>query len=169
MRTLKCRKCSGGVFTQENDGKCIQLVSNDDVAGLIENQQADFALYGSDKYNELPDETPLVFEPVQELNCRFALLKPEDQDLSEAISVATSYPNALAKYALENCIKIEQVIPASGKVEGYVASGMADAAFDIVQTGISARDNGLKVWQEGDVVELGGLWLDNDRNQKGDK
>jgi hypothetical protein len=119
-------------------------------------------LYGSDKFNELPDDTPLVFEPNQEIDCRLALLKPAGRDLPEVISVATSYPRALAGFALRNCLNIERILLVGGKVEGYVASGMTDAAFDIVSSGETARRNGLELCpMSGEPVELGGLWLES--------
>jgi ATP phosphoribosyltransferase len=81
------------------------------------------------------------------------LRKPE-----ELLRVATSYPNALAGFlgtcSLNACLG--PIRP--GKVEGAVGLGIADAIFDICETGTSLAANDLEILAEGDNLELGGLW-----------
>ena len=141
-------------------GKTYSLASNSDIAPEILEGLADFALLGSDKFGELPADYGLAFEPLGNLACRFALLVPEGTDWRDnpAITVATSYPRALSTFAAQTGIRVGSTRILSGKVERAPASGLTDAAFDIVETGTSLRANGLRIAQEGPQLELGGVW-----------
>lgn len=74
--------------------------------------------------------------------------------------VATSYPMAFQRFAQENALNVKEVVRRSGKVEGTCKQGIADAIFDIVETGASLQANGLEIMREGDCLELGGFWID---------
>ncbi len=142
----------------ENKTYCI--ASNSDIAPEIAEGAADFALLGSDKFDELPVDSELVFEPLGNLACRFALLAPERTKWSNdrEFTVATSYPNAFAAFVAQNGLRARCARVMSGKVERAPASGLTDAAFDIVETGNSLRANELQIVQEGQRLELGGVW-----------
>lgn len=146
---------------RRSQGTAYSIAANSDIAPELIEGLADFALLGSDKFGELDTEakTTLRFEPVGILACRFALLVPETVEPSEeALTVATSYPNALADFVAVTGIKAVCTRILSGKVERAPASGMTDAAFDIVETGKSLKANGLRIAQVGDHIELGGAW-----------
>lgn len=151
-----------GAFIQRTNGVTYSIAANSDIAPELLAGDADFALVGSDKFGELDTEakTRLCFEPIGTLACRFALLVPEAFEPPEGceLRVATSYPNALADFIAVNSISAVCTRVLSGKVERAPASGMTDAAFDIVETGNSLRANGLRIALEGERIELGGLW-----------
>lgn len=136
------------------------IASNSDIAPEISEGAADFALLGSDKFGELPAGSGLAFEPLGDLACRFALLAPEDTAWNNTteLTVATSYPNAFAAFVAQNGLRARCARVMSGKVERAPASGLTDAAFDIVETGNSLRANALQIIKEGQYLELGGIW-----------
>ena len=142
----------------ENKTYCI--ASNSDIAPELAEGVAEFALLGSDKFGELPVDSGLAFEPLGNLACRFALLAPESAKWSSdrEFTVATSYPNAFAVFVAQNSLRARCARVMSGKVERAPASGLTDAAFDIVETGNSLRANELQIVQEGQRLELGGVW-----------
>ncbi len=149
-----------GVFTRRAQNVTYSIASNNDIAPEIAEGVADFALLGSDKFGELPLGNGLGFEPIGVLACRFALLAPADLKSygDTEMTVATSYPNALITFLAKTGVRARCARIMSGKVERAPASGLTNAAFDIVETGNSLRANGLQIIQEGQRIELGGIW-----------
>ncbi|RZK49306.1 MAG: ATP phosphoribosyltransferase [Pedobacter sp.] len=66
--------------------------------------------------------------------------KPSDLT---GLSIATSYPNLLAQYLNQNNINAT-IRNISGSVEIGPGLGLSDAIFDIVSTGSTLKNNGLK-------------------------
>lgn len=127
-------------------------------------REGDFALLGSDKYDELEDTKGLGYEVVGKLACRFVLAAPEDGEVSENLQVATSYPRAFQKFLASTDIQAQISRQMPGKVESAPARGFANAIFDITQTGESLAANKLRVIKGGEQLQLGGLWL-ADKNE----
>lgn len=108
--------------------------------------------------------------------CRLSLAVPKDIDYTGVgwfygKRVATSYPVILRKFFHENGIKAE-VHEIAGSVEVAPAVGMADAIFDIVSSGGTLIQNGLK--EEDTVVESEAVLiatpgLDSAKNEALDK
>jgi ATP phosphoribosyltransferase len=147
-------------YARRANGVTYGIASNSDIAPEVEEGAADFALLGSDKFGELPLDTGLAFEPLSDLACRFALLASESTiwPVDTALTVATSYPNAFASFATEVGITAAAIRRVRGKAERFPASGLSDAAFDIVETGASLRANNLKIVEMGGRLQLGGTW-----------
>ncbi len=78
---------------------------------------------------------------------RFAIASPEDlqnpQELSGA-RIATSYRYSLQNWLDRKGVRDVQIVDRVGGVEGCVRLGLADAVFDIVQSGKSLLANGLR-------------------------
>jgi len=149
------------VFMRRARGVTYCIASNSDIAPEINEGLADFALLGSDKFNEISsNNTNLAFESVGILACRYALLGRQNMrwDGSVPVTVATSYPNAFAAFAAERNISVSRVRYLSGKVERAPISGLAETAFDLVETGDSLRANNLQILLGGPALELGGVW-----------
>lgn len=147
---------------QRSQGKTYSIASNSDIPAELAEGVADFALLGTDKLNELEQPKRFASEAIGALACRFALLLPQGNKLKEGqeISVATTYPNSLRAFAEQENITLGTIRKLSGKVERAPASGLTDAAFDIVETGSSLRANGLEIWREGEYLELCGVWVE---------
>ena len=147
---------------QRSQGKTYAIASNSDIPGELAEGVADFALLGTDKLNELEQPEQFSSEAIGKLACRFALLLPQGNTTKQGqeISVATTYPNSLRAFAKQEDIALGAIRKLSGKVERAPASGLTDAAFDIVETGTSLRANGLEIWREGEYLELCGVWVE---------
>lgn len=105
----------------------------------------DMIIYGSDQWLESGDKSMLSLKYFEQKNCRISLLvKEELKDKSlkffKERKVATSYVNLAKEYL---GIKEENIVKISGSVEATVLLGWADSAFDVVETGQSAKENGL--------------------------
>lgn len=80
--------------------------------------------------------------------CRVSIAVPIDfsfNDISDLnnIRIATSYPKILKAYCTKNNINVE-IIYVSGSVEIAPSIGMSDAIMDLVATGNTLKQNGLR-------------------------
>lgn len=78
--------------------------------------------------------------------CKLCLAAPTGEDLaiSPSTRIATAYP-ALLKTWLGQRGLYAEIIERDGGVEDTIRLGLADAIFDVVQTGESLKANGLEV------------------------
>ncbi len=123
-------------------------------------------MYGEDQYVELEGYDSFVFEPVATMNCNQVLTVSNTRPptFEVPVGVATSYPNALLKFLAETGINayFEEYMP--GKVESAWKLGIAEAIFDIRESGKSLDDNELQVVAATEKLQLGGLWLRQDNS-----
>lgn len=119
-----------------------------DIALMLHEGVIDVGFTGLD----LLAETKVQVRPIIRMNCgkvKLALLLPKDNPGYHPFhllhkSVATPYPN-LAKAYFDR-LKVEVTIrPIQGSSEGMPYLGIVDAVVDVVESGSSARENGLKV------------------------
>jgi len=146
-------------------GREFGLARNSSVREDILAGMADFALWGSDQYIELGAEEKnlFVFDPVCKLPLRYALLmQGAADDLPKRPVVATSYPTAARAFLsskLNRPATEFDFLIREGRVEYYPQTEFADAAVDLVDSGDTARANGLNIMELDGRVCLGGLWL----------
>lgn len=105
----------------------------------------DMIIYGSDQWLESGHKSMISLKYFKQENCRISLLVREEEkdksfDYFKDRKVATTYVNLAKEYL---GIKEENIVEISGSVEAAVTLGWADSIFDIVETGRSARENGL--------------------------
>lgn len=105
----------------------------------------DMIIYGSDQWLESGHKSMVSLKYFEQKNCRISLLvKKELKDKPFSFfterKIATSYVNLAKEYL---GIKEENIIRLSGSVEAAITLGWADSIFDIVETGKSAKENGL--------------------------
>lgn len=105
----------------------------------------DMIIYGSDQWLESGHKSMISLKYFKQENCRISLLvKEEEKDMPfnyfKERKVATSYVNLAKEYL---GIKEENIVEISGSVEAAVTLEWADSIFDIVETGKSAKENGL--------------------------
>ena len=105
----------------------------------------DMIIYGSDQWLESGLKSMISLKYFEQTNCRISLLVKEelvDKPFSyfQKRKVATSYENLAKEYL---GITQENIVKISGSVEAAVLLGWADSIFDVVETGASARENGL--------------------------
>ena len=120
-----------------------------DVITYIERGACDIGIVGKDTIAESSGE----FYEVLDLGigkCRFALAAPRDSDVFAGYNVktvATKYPAVASGYFEAKGMDV-QIIKIEGSVELAPLLGLADGIVDIVETGSTLRENGLRVVEE---------------------
>lgn len=125
----------------------ILYLRDDDIPQAVAMGVADIGIVG---LNEVAEKGEKVDE-VMNLGfgaCRISIAVPRETEYSDASwlngrRVATSYPHILAKYFADNNISAE-IHEIAGSVEIAPTVGMADAIFDIVSSGGTLIQNGLR-------------------------
>ena len=127
------------------------LAKGPDVPTYVEYGAADIGVVGSDIIME---EKRHVYD-VLDLGfgrCRMCVAGPERAaDLlqhHEMIRVATKYPNIARDYFYNGKQQTVDIIKLNGSVELGPIVGLSDVIVDIVETGSTLRENGLKVLEE---------------------
>ncbi len=145
------RKTHKLIFVDENSGLRFLIVGGPDVPAYVEYGAADIGVAGKDIIMEedrgIHEALDLGFG-----KCRMCLAGPDEavQLLRDKkkIRVATRYPKITGDY-FKNIKKQEaEIIPLNGSVEIAPLIGISDVLVDIVQTGTTLKENGLKVLEE---------------------
>lgn len=138
------------VFTSENDEYTFFLAKPSDVPTYVDYGAADIGIVG---YDTILEEDRDLYECL-DLNmakCKMCVAaypnKKELIDGGEMIKVATKYPNIAKKYFESKNKKVE-IIKLNGSVELGAVINLADAIVDIVESGKTLVENGLKVLYE---------------------
>ena len=133
------------VFEDEEKGVRYILVKPSDVAVYVEHGAADVGIVG---YDVLLETDPDVFE-LLDLGigvCSICVAAPVGfTDMRQApLRVATKYVRtAKSHYAGKN--RAIEIIPLHGSIELAPIVGLSDVIVDIVETGVTLRENGLEV------------------------
>src|SRR5258708_569607 len=79
-------------------------------------------------------------------SCRMVVAAPSDMPLSSygMLRVATKYPRVTARHFGSRGLSVE-IIQLSGSVEVAPLLGLADCIVDLVETGRTLRENGLRI------------------------
>ncbi|MFP3590703.1 ATP phosphoribosyltransferase [Chryseobacterium sp. SIMBA_038] len=125
----------------------IMYLRNSDIPQYLEDGVVDIAIVGENLLVEKQKKIDII----QELGfskCRVSLAVPkevETNDLSyfQNKKIATSYPNTLKKFLLENNVSAD-IHVISGSVEIAPNIGLADGICDIVSSGSTLFKNGLR-------------------------
>lgn len=130
----------------ETGGFRFLLVRNQDVPAYVLNQAADLGVVGLDVLEE--KEMDLI--KLMDLGigkCKVCIgMKNEDElDLNRPeITVATKMENIAKNYFASKAMAVK-VIKLYGSIELAPIVGLSDAIVDIVETGTTMKQNGLKV------------------------
>jgi len=116
-----------------------------DVPVYVEHGIADCGIVGRDV---LLESEPDLLQPLS-LNigaCRIVVAATQNSPPSQVgiLRVATKYPRIAARYFGSRGVAIE-LIQLSGSVELASVLGLADCIVDLVETGNTLRENGLKI------------------------
>jgi len=161
-------------------GAKIISVRNADILSGIKDHLFAGGVVGSDMWDEFKlktsfnkevDRLPFLLKTVIPLfpPFHFSLITKKKVDLKQLkiIKIATKYPNKL-RYTLpqlgfnnfadsrfystrKNTIEI---IPVHGQTETYVSEGLADCAFEIVQTGNTLKEHNLIEFWSGEAEKV---------------
>jgi ATP phosphoribosyltransferase len=133
----------------ENDQFKFLLVKNQDVTEYVYNQAADIGVAGLD----LLEERDLDLVKLLDLGfgkCKICIgMKNEDElDINApSITIATKLENITKKHFAQKAMAAK-VIKLNGSIELAPIVGLSDAIVDIVETGTTMKQNGLKVVEE---------------------
>ena len=126
----------------QGNGMEVLFAKDRDVPIYVEHGVADFGVAGRDVLEEQPAH---IYEPL-DLGlgrCRMVLARPEGRTLPEPpLRIATKYPSVAARHFGARGIPVE-LIRLAGAIELAPTMQLADAIVDLVETGVTLRDNGL--------------------------
>jgi ATP phosphoribosyltransferase len=125
------------------------LVKNQDVASYVYHQAADIGVAGLD----ILEERELDIVKLLDLGfgkCKICVgMKNEDSlDINAPeITIATKLENIAKKHFAKKSMAVK-IIKLNGSIELAPLVGLSDAIVDIVETGTTMKQNGLKVVEE---------------------
>ena len=148
MRDKSSRKL---IFVNEELKLRFFLAKGPDVPTYVEYGAADIGVTGKDIILE---EGRKLYE-VMDLGfgkCRMCVCGPESaRELlhnKQLIRVATKYPNIAKDYFYNQKHQTVELIKLNGSIELAPIVGLSEVIVDIVETGSTLRENGLKVLEE---------------------
>ena len=124
-------------------------VRNQDVPTYVEHGSADIGVVGLDVITEKELDIVTLLD-MQMGKCKVSIgIKNEDElDWSKPnIKIATKMVNITEQYFAKKAVGVE-VIKLYGSIELAPLVGLADAIVDIVETGATMKENGLKVAED---------------------
>ena len=139
------------IFTNEELKLKFFLAKGPDVPTYVEYGAADIGIVGKDTILE---EGRKLYE-VMDLGfgaCRMCVCGPESArevlNNNQLIRVATKYPNIAKDYFYNKKHQTVEIIKLNGSIELAPIVGLSEVIVDIVETGSTLRENGLKVLEE---------------------
>ena len=139
------------IFTNEEQGVRFFLAKASDVPTYVEYGAADIGIVGKDT---LLEEGRKLYE-VMDLGigkCRMCVCGPASaQEMlrhHQLIRVATKYPHIAKDYFYNKKHQTVEIIKLNGSIELAPIVGLSEVIVDIVETGSTLRENGLKVLEE---------------------
>ena len=148
MKDEKTRKL---IFVNEELGYRFFLSKATDVPTYVEMGAADIGVVGKDTILEAGRK---LYE-VLDLNvgkCRMCVAGPESarEKLNDGslIRVASKYPRIAKDYFYNTKHQTVEIIKLNGSVEPAPIVGLSEVIVDIVETGSTLKENGLKVLEE---------------------
>ena len=139
------------IFVNEERKLKFFLAKGPDVPTYVEYGAADIGVVGKDVILE---ENRRMYE-VLDLGygkCRMWVCGPESArnllKKQELIRVATKYPHIARNYFYDQKHQTVEIIKLNGSIELAPIVGLSEVIVDIVETGSTLRENGLKVLEE---------------------
>ncbi|MCM1050896.1 MAG: ATP phosphoribosyltransferase [Paenibacillus sp.] len=125
----------------------ILYLRDDDIPQAVAMGVADIGIVGMNEITEKGEKVEQIL-PLGFGACRISIAVPREVDYTgtewlNGKRIATSYPNILRSFFAENGISAE-IHEIAGSVEIAPAVGMSDAIFDIVSSGGTLIQNGLR-------------------------
>ena len=139
------------IFVNEERRLKFFLAKGPDVPTYVEYGAADIGVVGKDVILE---ENRRMYE-VLDLGygkCRMCVCGPESAaellKKQELIRVATKYPHIARNYFYDRKNQTVEIIKLNGSIELAPIVGLSEVIVDIVETGSTLKENGLKVLEE---------------------
>ncbi|MGY0693610.1 ATP phosphoribosyltransferase [Virgibacillus sp. FSP13] len=140
------------IFYDDNRQIKLIYVKAIDVPTYVEKGAADIGIVGKDNIAEAQADVYDMMD-LDFGNCQFVLAGVSDktEENIQKLTVASKYPTVTKKYFQARGIPIE-TIKLNGSVELAPLIGLADVIVDIVETGTTLKENGLKVIDTIDAI-----------------
>jgi ATP phosphoribosyltransferase len=152
-----------------------------DIAVSVRDGIVDFGITGLDVVSEKQNSSKDILIMLEQLGfgeCQFCAIIPEAeaeihrmQDLPKLIKpgqkylrVATKFPNITRRFFQENGVSNVTYIIAEGALEIAPTIGYADMITDLVSTGMTLRDNRLKILEDGQILDSQACLIGNRQN-----
>ena len=147
-------------LVEETDGKVtaygglLQVMEEGDMTNIAVHPQHRLKGSGTRVTEALLEEGRKLYE-VMDLGfgaCRMCVCGPESArevlNNNQLIRVATKYPNIAKDYFYNKKHQTVEIIKLNGSIELAPIVGLSEVIVDIVETGSTLRENGLKVLEE---------------------
>jgi ATP phosphoribosyltransferase len=147
----------------------VLFLRDDDIPQYIEDNVADAGIVGENVFKEKQKKNELI-RKLDFAKCRLSIAIPRSDNYTGASwlqgkNIATSYPNIVKQFLANN--KVEAGIhEISGSVEIAPGIGLAEAICDIVSSGSTLLNNGLKeveVVMKSEAVLIASPTLSNEK------
>ncbi len=119
-----------------------------DIPVYVESGAIDAGIVGSDVLREYESD---VYEPLdlQIGKCAVVLAAPEGVEIAyeQHLRIATKYPRTAERFFKANNAHVH-IVRLDGSVEIAPLLGLSDAIVDLVETGRTLRENGMRVIEE---------------------
>lgn len=139
------------IFVNEELKLRFFLAKGPDVPTYVEYGAADIGIVGKDTILEegrkLYEVMDLGFGACRMCVCGHESAKPL-LNSNQLIRVATKYPNIAKDYFYNKKHQTVEIIKLNGSIELAPIVGLSEVIVDIVETGSTLRENGLKVLEE---------------------
>nr|WP_242700602.1 ATP phosphoribosyltransferase [Enterococcus sp. DIV0212c] len=136
------------IFKSPDQRFTFLLVKAADVTTYVRHGVADLGIVGKD----VLIEQPLGYYEMLDLKiglCKFSVASTKDYqpDDYKRKRIATKYPTIASEHFRKKGEDVE-IIKIEGSVEIAPVLGLADAIVDIVETGTTLKENGLKIFED---------------------
>ena len=163
------------IFVNEELKLRFFLAKGPDVPTYVEYGAADIGVVGKDIILEEDRKVHEVLD-LKFGACRMCVCGPESaKELlghREIIRAATKYPNIAKNYFFDQKHQTVEIIKLNGSIELAPIVGLSEVIVDIVETGTTLKENGLKVLEEvcplsaRMIVNPVSMRMENDRIRK---
>ena len=139
------------IFTNEELKMKFFLAKGPDVPTYVEYGAADIGVVGKDTILEEGRKVHEVLD-LGYGKCKMCVCGPESArevlENNQLIRVATKYPNIAKDYFFNRKHQTVDLIKLNGSIELAPIVGLSEVIVDIVETGSTLKENGLKVLEE---------------------
>lgn len=133
-----------------NEDRMIKLifVKAMDVPTYVEKGAADIGIVGKDNILESQADVYELLD-LKLGKCKFSVAGPKNSSVegNQRLTIATKYPNVAKKHFQKKGKSIE-IVKLNGSVELAPLIGLSDYIVDIVETGNTLKENGLKIIED---------------------
>ena len=131
------------IFKTNYENLQIIIVRASDVPLYIESGKVDLGIVGKDTLLESNVDNYFFLKDLKIASCKLVVAGKKDQKLASNMKIATKYPSLTQDFFLAKGIPCS-VLKLYGSMELAAVLNLSDAIVDLVDTGKTLKENGLK-------------------------